>query len=49
MEWVKDFYKKQSNFLKDCYLSEVDDFAKEKVAIIEKKLSDLIQIYILIG
>jgi len=38
MEWVKDFYKKQSNFLKDCYLCDVDDFAKEKVSIIEKIL-----------
>ena len=39
MEWVKGFYKKQSDFLKDCYLSEVDDFAKEKVSIIEKMVN----------
>ena len=40
MEWVKKFYKKQSDFLKECYENDVTDFNRLKISYIQTKAAN---------
>ena len=37
MDWVKEFYQKQSEYVKKCYENEVTEFNRQKVSYIQFK------------